>query len=91
MSQPVKNPFDLLLEQFRVIVRQEIDAYEKRQKQNSSPKDWLRAEELAELYRLPKTFFEEKGRAGEIERSKPGKYVLFNRRDVEAYLERNKK
>jgi excisionase family DNA binding protein len=45
---------------------------------------------LAECYGLLKTWFEERGRAGEIARTKPGRYVLFKRRDVEAYLERNK-
>src|SRR5687768_3320773 len=53
-------------------------------------KDWLKAGEMAALYGLPQTWFEERGREGDIERTKPGRYVLFKRRDVEAYLERNK-
>ena len=88
MNEPVKNPFDALLDSFRQIVREEITAAIKAQKQ--PVKDWLRADELAVLYGLPKTWFEERGRTGEIERTKPGRYVLFNRRDVEDYLERNK-
>jgi excisionase family DNA binding protein len=56
-----------------------------------SEKEWLKASELSELYGLPKTFFEGRGRAGEISRTKPGRYVLFKRRDVEAYLEKRKK
>lgn len=84
-----QNPFDLMLDQFRAIVREEIEAAIKAL-DKSPVKDWLRAEELAELYRLPKTWFEERGRLGEIERTKPGRYVLFKRRDVEAYLEQNK-
>jgi excisionase family DNA binding protein len=54
-------------------------------------KDWIKASELAKLYGLPQTWFEERGRAGDIERSKPGRYVLFKRADVEAYLEKNKR
>ena len=50
-------------------------------------KDWLKAKELAAEYDLPKTWFEERGRRGEIARTKPGRYVLFKRRDVEQYLE----
>ena len=44
-------------------------------KMAATEKDWLRAEELAELYGLPRTWFEERGRAGDIERTKPGRYV----------------
>jgi excisionase family DNA binding protein len=92
MNDSAKNPFDLLIDQIRVVVREEIEAAEKRrQSKSAAPKDWLRAKELAELYGLPKTWFEEKGRAGEIERAKPGRYVVFSRRAVEAYLEKNKK
>jgi len=88
MSEQV-DIFALLIDQIRVVVREEIEAAEKRrQMKSSAPKDWLRAEELAELYGLPKTWFEEKGRAGEIERAKPGRHVIFNRRAVEAYLEK---
>ena len=91
MSTPANtlNPFDLLLEQIRAAVREEIAAALKRT--DKPVKDWLRAEELAALYGLPKTWFEERGRAGDIARTKPGRYVLFARRDVEAYLERNKR
>jgi excisionase family DNA binding protein len=54
-------------------------------------KEWLNAGEAAQLYGLPKTWLEERGRAGDIARTKPGRYVLFKRRDVEEYLERHKK
>ena len=53
-------------------------------------KEWLKAGEAAHLYGLPKTWFEERGRAGEIVRTKPGRYVLFNRRDIEAYMQKHK-
>jgi hypothetical protein len=91
MAEPVKNPFDLLLEQFREIVREEIKAAIGNGTKPAVEKEWLRAEELKTLYGLPKTWFEERGRAGEIARTKPGRYVLFKRRDVEAFLEKNKK
>lgn len=89
MSEP-KNPFDLLLDQIRAVVREEI-ASALASNGKRVEKDWMKASELAELYGLPQTWFEERGRAGDIERTKPGRYVLFKRRDVEAYLEKNKR
>jgi hypothetical protein len=92
MSEPAKNPFDLLVDQIRAVVREEIAAqFAARDKgQGLAEKDWLKADEAAELYGLAKTWFEERGRAGEIARSKPGRYTLFQRRDIEAYLDRSK-
>ena len=70
--------------ELRAIVREEIKAL--LPNGNGAGRDWLRASELAELYSLPKSLFEEHGRAGDIERTKPGRNVLFNRRSVEAFL-----
>jgi excisionase family DNA binding protein len=90
MSEPAKNLFEAFIESIRQVVKEEIKAAIGNGLKPPAEKEWLRAEELAECYGLPKTWFEERGRAGEIERTKPGRYVLFKRRDVEAYLERNK-
>ena len=95
MSEPT-NPSALLwqaiLDAIRQAVREEIEAaFSARQKgRGLADKDWLKADEAAQLYGLPKTWFEERGRAGEIARTKPGRYTLFQRRDIEAYLEQNK-
>jgi excisionase family DNA binding protein len=86
-----QNPFDLLVEQIRQVVREEIKtALQNGNGRPPAEKEWMKAKELADLYGLPQTWFEERGRAGEIARTKPGRYVLFKRRDVEAYFERNK-
>jgi hypothetical protein len=90
MSEQITNPFDPFFEKIREIVREEITAAMGNGKSESPKKDWLKAEELAADYGLPKTWFEERGRAGDIARTKPGRYVLFKRRDVEAYLDGNK-
>ena len=92
MSETAKNLFDALLEAFRQVVREEIQAqFAARDKcQGLNEKEWLKADEAAKLYGLPKTWFEEKGRAGDIERTKPGRYVLFNRRDIEKFLEEHR-
>jgi excisionase family DNA binding protein len=90
------NPPSLLgqaiLDAIRQAVREEIqEAFAARDNgQGLAKKDWLKADEAAQLYGLPKTWFEERGRAGDIARTKPGRYTLFHRRDIEAYLERNK-
>lgn len=84
-----KDPFEILLERFRVVVREEIAAANSNGKKEED-KEWLRATELARLYNLPKTWFEERGREGTIERSQAGRYVLFKRRSVEQYLESKK-
>lgn len=91
MSESAKNPFDLLLAQFREIVREELRAAMSEGKNETTQRDWLRAGELQDRYNLPKTWFEERGRAGDIARTKPGRYVLFNRHDVEAYLQGHKR
>jgi excisionase family DNA binding protein len=92
VSEPLSNPFEPFFEKIREIVREEVAAALQNGKQSAiEKKDWMKAEELAKLYGLPKTWFEERGRAGEIARTKPGRYVLFARRDVENFLERNKK
>src|SRR5262245_13503747 len=50
-------------------------------------KQWLKAQDLAAEYGHPATWFQERGRAGDIARNKSGRFVLFKRSDVEAYLE----
>jgi hypothetical protein len=92
MSEPVKNPFEPFFAEIEKLVRRVVR--EELQNVNGQKllieKEWLRAGELSEIYGLPKTFFEERGRAGDFERAKPGRYVIFKRRDIESYIERNK-
>ena len=83
-----QNPFAPFYDEVRRIVREELHAHGSQKP--AVPRQWLRAEELAEEFRLPKTWFEERGRAGDIARIKPGRYVLFKRRDIEEYFERHR-
>ena len=85
LSEPLR---DELRELIREVIREELVASVE---SRTASKDWLKAKELKALYGLPKTWFEERGRRGEIARTKPGRYVLFKRRDVERYLELHKK
>jgi hypothetical protein len=83
-----------LLDAIRQAVREEIQSLKAELNGNghsTSKREWLKAEELTAEYGLPKTWFEERGRAGDIARTKPGRYVLFRRRDVEAYLDQHRK
>ncbi len=89
MEIQTKNPFDSLLDAFRQIVREEINNSLKTTLggSGSQPRmDWLRSDELASIYNLPKTWFEDRGRDGAIKRTKPGKHMLFYRPDVDKYL-----
>jgi excisionase family DNA binding protein len=90
MPEQNQNPFAPFFDEVRKIVREEIAAAMANSHKPAADKEWLNAEELAELYGMPKTWFEERGRAGDIARTKPGRYVLFKRRDVEEFLEKNK-
>lgn len=84
------NPFDQFLDQVRQAVREEVQKVLQTAppaKGDEAPEpDWMRAEDLAKKYKLPKTLFEEKGREGKIQRSKPGRHVLFNVADVERFI-----
>jgi len=85
MSEPATS-FETLLEAIvRRVVREEIAAA-LNQSANGHQKEWLNSKELAEAFSLPATLFEEKGRRGEIARTKNGRYYLYSRKEVEAYL-----
>jgi excisionase family DNA binding protein len=78
----------LTVAELRAVIREEIQSLA--DTKPAPPREWLTAEALAQEFKLPKTWFEERGREGEIARTKPGRYVLFKRRDVEEYFERHK-
>ena len=92
MAQQPTNPFDLLIDQVRQAVREEVA---KALQQGAAPAgakaepepEWMRAEDLAKKFHLPKTLFEDKGREGKIQSARPGRHILFNVRDVERYLQ----
>jgi hypothetical protein len=81
----------LTIADLREVIKDELKSFQGSNGHSTSKREWLKAEELAAEYGLPKTWFEERGRGGEIARCKPGRYVLFKRRDVEAYLDQHRK
>jgi hypothetical protein len=76
-----------LVEAVRQAVREELQNFSgiaaAKQKR---PNEWATAAQLAEMYGLTKRWFEDRGREGKIKRSKPGKFVLFFRPDVDRFL-----
>lgn len=88
MSEPKsQNPFDLLLEQIRVVVREEIDAA-------VNPRELLTPEELAGKLKLPVSWIYEKSRLDEIPTHRLGAYIRFDLQEVlrsQAYREKKLK
>jgi len=76
MSESAKNPFDLLLEQFRLIVREEIAAA------GGPVKELLEPEELAERLKVPVTWVYEQSRQGGIPTHRIGRYIRFDLNEV---------
>jgi excisionase family DNA binding protein len=83
-----KNPFDLLLDQIRDVVREEIEAISKGNGQNSPA--LLSAEAAAKLWDVPKTWISEAARRGEIPTVRLGHYVRFKIEDLQVFVERRK-
>ncbi len=90
MSEPVKNPFDAMLEAFRQIVREEIAAA-----MNSRSEPLLTPEELAEKLGLKNdkgkplvSWVYEQSRLGNIPTHHIGRYIRF---DLSEVLESQKK
>ena len=87
------NPFDLLLDQFRMVVREELrealkESISPQSDADTIPKtEWMRAEDLARIYKLPKSLFDEQARAGKIKRTRPGRHFLINVPDFERFLQ----
>ncbi|HEY2918452.1 MAG TPA: helix-turn-helix domain-containing protein [Candidatus Binatia bacterium] len=85
MSEPAKNPFDLLLEQIRAVVREEIAA-------TRTPTELLTPEELAQRLKLPVSWVYEQSRQNQIPTRRLGRYIRFDLREVlesQAYQKTN--
>jgi excisionase family DNA binding protein len=73
MSDPANNPFDLLLEQIREVVLQEIRAANG----NGQSTALLTPEELASRMNIPVSWVYEQSRQGEITTHRVGRYIRF--------------
>ncbi len=79
MSETAKtlNPFDLLVEQIRVVVRQEIEAAS-----GNGNKELLEPDELAARLKLPVSWVYEQSRQGNIPTHRLGRYIRFDLTEV---------
>jgi hypothetical protein len=82
MSEPAKNPFDLLLEQFRVIVREEIKAA---LTEKSPAKLRFTKEEAAAKLNCTPSWLANKVRAGEVphQRAAGSHRIYFTQQDID--------
>jgi len=88
---PSKNPFDLLVDQIRAVVREEIKAAITTGNGNGHSPALLSAETAAKLFDVPKTRISEAARRGEIPTVRVGHYVRFKPEDLQAFIEANRK
>jgi excisionase family DNA binding protein len=76
-SEKTPNAFDLLIDQIRAVVREEIRANGK-----ANPKELLPPEELARRLSLPVSWVYEQSRQGNIPTHRIGKYIRFDLAEV---------
>jgi excisionase family DNA binding protein len=76
-AEKTPNPFDLLIDQIRAAIRDEI-----RVLLNTNPKELLTPEELARRLNLPVSWVYEQSRQGNIPTHRIGKYIRFDFNEV---------
>jgi excisionase family DNA binding protein len=84
MNEPGLNPFDILVEQFRTVVREEIQSA----LNGNGHAALLTPEELALQLSVPVTWVYEQSRQGNIPTHRIGRYLRF---DLAEVLESQKK
>jgi len=88
MSADNPNPFDLLVEQIRAAVREELQAASANG--NGHSPTLLSAKAAAKLFDVPKTWISEAARRGELPSVRLGHYVRFKQEDLEAFVKANR-
>jgi hypothetical protein len=83
MSEPTKNPFDLLLDQIRAVVREEIA---KALNERRPAKLNFSTREAAEMLGITETWLASRARAGEVPHRQLGHFRLFCLQDIEAIM-----
>ena len=83
----VKTPFDLLVDQIRAVVREEIAAALATNK--PKPKLLFTTEEAAELVAVPVTWLAEAARQNKVPSVRVGHYVRFKIDDLRNFIEQS--
>jgi len=76
MNEPVKTPFDPLLDAFRQIVREEIKA------NSNASTELLDPDALAQRLQVPVSWVYEQSRLGNIPTHRLGRYIRFDFAEV---------
>lgn len=77
MSEAAKNPFDLLVDQIRAVVREEMAAAG-----GLVTQELLEAEELAARLKVPVSWVYEQSRQNQIPTHRIGRYIRFSLAEV---------
>jgi hypothetical protein len=81
MSEPVKNPFDALLDAFRQVVREEIKAASKPAKALYTTK------ETADILNVDESWLSARARKGKIPHRMLGHYRYFSPADIQEIID----
>lgn len=76
MNEQAKNPFDILLDQIRAVVREEMAAG------RNGTKELLEPEDLAARLKVPVSWVYEQSRQGNIPTHRIGRYIRFDLAEV---------
>jgi hypothetical protein len=80
MSEPAKNPFDLLLDQIRVVVREEVErALDRKQ----PSKLQFNVKEAAQRLNVRPSWLGSKIRAGELPHHRQGHFIFLTQQDID--------
>jgi hypothetical protein len=84
MSEQGKSPFDLLLDQIRVVVREEIAAALNERK---PAKLMFTLDETCAMLNVQRSWLSGKVRAGEVPHRRSGHKIYFAQQDIDAIIE----
>jgi excisionase family DNA binding protein len=80
MSEPAKNPFDLLLDQIRAVVAEEIG---KALSERKPAKLLFSTDEAAQMLNVKKSLLANRVRAGEVPYRRSGHRIYFAQQDID--------
>ena len=85
MSAETPNPFEIIFDKVRRIVREELA-----RAAGTNGNDLLSAEAAAKCFDVPTTFITEAARRGELASVKLGDHVRFKPEDLAAFIKANR-
>jgi excisionase family DNA binding protein len=86
MSEPTKNPFDLLLDQIRAVVAEEIS---KALNERRPAKLIFTLDEAAQMLNVEKSWLAGRVRSGEVPHRRSGHRIYFAQQDIDEIVARS--